>query len=264
MHRASRKVRLRHALQREIGRVLSPLWTIPAAVLMRFGYGYRIEGLSELRAQYRRIRGESSAPLLICANHLTLIDSFLVAWALAPPWRYATDFDALPWNTPEKSNFASNFRSWAMTYLAKCIPISRGGSREGTAGVIGRVSHLLGRGETALVFPEGGRSRSGRVQADSAAWGVGRIVAAVPRCRVLCVYLRGRSQQSFSDRPERGERFDVSLACIEPKSDFRGARSWRDLVNQVISQLSHMEREYFANRRPTSPITSRSDLGGRQ
>ena len=142
MHRASRKVRLRHALQREIGRVLSPLWTIPAAVLMRFGYGYRIEGLSELRAQYRRIRSESSAPLLICANHLTLIDSFLVAWALAPPWRYATDFDALPWNTPEKSNFASNFRSWALAYLAKCIPISRGGSREGTAGVIGRVKRM--------------------------------------------------------------------------------------------------------------------------
>ena len=184
MQRASRQIRFRHALQREIGRVLSPLWTMPAAALMRFGLGYRIEGLSELRAQYRHIRRESSAPLLICANHLTLIDSFLVAWALAPPWRYATDFDALPWNTPERSNFAKNLRTWVLTYVAKCIPISRGGSRESTAGVIGRVSHLLNRGETALVFPEGRHSRSGRVEADSMAWGVGRIVGG--RTRLGC------------------------------------------------------------------------------
>ena len=122
MQRASRQIRFRHALQREIGRVLSPLWTMPAAALMRFGLGYRIEGLSELRAQYRHIRRESSAPLLICANHLTLIDSFLVAWALAPPWRYATDFDALPWNTPERSNFARSPSMATASQWSVCQP----------------------------------------------------------------------------------------------------------------------------------------------
>ena len=168
----------------------------------------------------------------------------------------------MPWNTPERQNFASNFRSWVLSYLAKCIPISRGGSREDTAGVIARVSHLLSRGETALIFPEGGRSRSGRVDLDSAAWGVGRIVAAVPQCRVLCVYMRGRSQESFGNRPVRGERFDVSLACIQPKSDYRGARSWRDIVRQVVAQLSYMERAHFDEWKPTP--TDRSDLGGGQ
>ena len=260
MPRASRQIRFRHAIQRETSRVLGPLWTLPAVFAMRFGFGYRIERLRELRAEYRRIRNESSAPLLICANHLTLIDSFLVAWALASFWRYSLDWSALPWNTPERENFAANWRSRVLVYLAKCIPISRGGTREETAEMIARVSHLLSRGETALIFPEGGRSRSGRIGPDEAAWGVGRIVAAVPGCRVLCVYLRGQSQTGFSAQPRKGERFDVRLACIEPKTDLRGARSWRDLVRQIVSQLARMEDEYFAEQGRTA-IGSSCDGG---
>ena len=34
---------------------------------------------------------------------------------------------------------------------------------------------------------------------------MGRIVRAVPAARVLCVYLRGDAQQTWSDLPARGE-----------------------------------------------------------
>lgn len=225
--------------------MLSPFWTLPAAALMRFRFGYRIEGLSELRAQFSRIRRESRSPLLICANHLTLVDSFLIAWALSPAWRYPFDFSALPWNTPERENFAGSTRTAIFAYIAKCIPIRRGGSREETAAVIAQVQHLLSRGEIALIFPEGGRSRSGRVELESAAWGVGRIVGSLPDCRVLCLYMRGRSQDAWGQRPAKGERFDVQLACIEPKSDARGARRWRDLSRQIVAQLGRMEESHF-------------------
>ena len=225
--------------------MLCLFWTLPAAALMRFGFGYRIEGLSEIRSQFQRIRSASTSPLLICANHLTLIDSFLIAWALTPSWRYILDFSSLPWNTPERENFAANWRSAVFVYVAKCIPIRRGGTREETANVISRVQHLLSRGETALLFPEGGRSRTGRVELESAAWGVGRIVASLPDCRVLCVYMRGRSQDGWGERPKNGEIFEVQLACIEPKTESRGARSWRDLSRQIVSQLANMEAAYF-------------------
>jgi hypothetical protein len=164
---------------------------------------------------------------------------------LAPAWRYPFDFSTLPWNTPERENFASSWRSAIFTYIAKCIPITRGGSREETGDVISRVQHLLSRGEIALIFPEGGRSRTGRVEIDSAAWGVGRIVGSLPDCRVLCVYMRGRSQDEWGKRPVDGEHFDVELACIEPKSDGRGARRWRDLSRQIVGQLANMEERHF-------------------
>ena len=85
---------------------LAPL-TLPAVVgILRFGLGYRVAGLRELRREYRQIRREGDAPLLICANHLTLIDSFLIGWALGSPGWYLRHFASLPWNLPERRNFA--------------------------------------------------------------------------------------------------------------------------------------------------------------
>ena len=116
----------RHRVQRAVGRLVAPLWIPLAALFLRFGFGYRIERVAETRERFLRIVAERPGPLLICANHLTLIDSFLIAWALAPGWRYALRFDLLAWNVPERTNFSSGFWSALLTYLAKGIPITRG------------------------------------------------------------------------------------------------------------------------------------------
>ncbi|MFL2936348.1 MAG: lysophospholipid acyltransferase family protein [Myxococcota bacterium] len=234
-----------HRLQRLLGWAVAPLWVPAAGFWLTRRLSYKIVELKETRSLYRRIRKESDAPLLICANHLTLIDSFLIGLALSGSFRYLTDFNSLPWNVPEESNFANTRVNRVLAYLGKCIPIRRGGSREDVAGVLKRVTHLLGRGEVALVFPEGGRSRAGRVEESGAGWGVGRIVSGLEGCRVLCVYLRGDQQETFSDWPVRGERFHVSATCIEPKSDLRGVRGTRDIASQIVSTLVNLESEYF-------------------
>jgi len=209
---------------------------------------YRIEGVRESRRAFARFREENDAPILLCANHLTLIDSMLVALALVPVWRLMFFFTWMPWNTPERTNFASGVGMRFLTYLAKCIPITRGGRREDVATVLNRLSRLTLDGELALVFPEGGRSRTGRVDIEAAAWGIGRVVGSIPGCRVVCVYLRGRAQETWSDFPVTGESFDVEVACIEPKSDSRGARRSRDLTRQVVSQLVRMEERCLDGR----------------
>lgn len=241
-------LRARRALdvQRWLGRLAAPIWVPLVALVLRFGRGYRIENLREVRRRARRLLEDAaSAPVLLCANHLTMIDSFLVSWAMASPWHYALHFRRLPWNVPERSNFASNGFSRVAAYLAKCIPISRGGDRRAVADVLARIRHVVMAGETALLFPEGGRSRSGRVEIESAAYGVGRIVGSLPDCRVLCVYMRGRGQDTWSTLPRRHERFHVDLACIEPKSDHRGLRRSRDLARQIVAELSRMEGEFL-------------------
>jgi len=256
-------MRRQHRVQRSVGWLVAPLWVPAAAAVLRFWFGYRIADIEATRRTFARMRAESRSPLLICANHLTLIDSFLIAWAISPSWRYVTDFDSLPWNTPEETNFApTRFRA-LLVYLAKCIPIRRGGNREDVGYVLDRIRYLLGRGEVAMLFPEGGRSRTGRVSIDTAAWGVGRIVGAVDGCRVVCVYMRGESQESWSDYPTRGDRMHVSLTCIEPKSDARGARRARDLSTQIVGQLARMEEEYFrANRVAAGSSTMEPRHGG--
>jgi 1-acyl-sn-glycerol-3-phosphate acyltransferase len=244
----ARRLPLKHVVQRETGRLLSPLWVPVAVFAMRFGMRYRIHGLAAVREKFARIQLESRAPLLICANHLTMIDSFLVAWALAPTWRLVLHYDALPWNVPERKNFASNLWERISAWVMKCIPITRGGSRGEVAEVLSRIASLTANGELALIFPEGGRSRSGRVEVDQAAWGVGRIVGALPGCQVLCVYLRGRRQKTWSQAPVRGDILDVDVTCIEPKSDARGVRRSRDFSRQIVAQLASMERKHFDGR----------------
>jgi hypothetical protein len=243
-----RSARSSLALQRWVAYALAPL-TVPAAVAaLRLVLGYRIEGLREVRSEYRRIRREVRAPLLLCANHLTLIDSFLIGWALGSPWFYLTHFGSLAWNLPEQRNFAATRTSRMAAYVLKCLPIRRGGPRGEVAQVLERFAHLLARGEVGLVFPEGGRSRTGRIDPSTAAYGVGRVVRSVPGCRVLCVYLRGDRQDDWSNIPVRGERFSVSLAWAEPKSEHPGLRGSQEMAQQIAGCLAEMERRYFDGR----------------
>lgn len=235
-------------MQREVTRLLSPIAFPLVALCLRFGFGYRIEGHRKLRDDYRRICEGADGPVMICANHLTMIDSFIIAWALGTPWWYFRHFRTLPWNVPEQAIFAATLPLRVLIYVLKCLPIERGGQRKQISGVLSKLAWLIGGGEAALIFPEAGRSRTGRVQVESAATGVGRIYRSLPRCSVVCVYLRGDRQETFSFTPERGDRFRGSITVIEPKTDFRGVRASRDVAQQILGRLSEMEREHFDAR----------------
>ncbi len=238
-----------HARQRIVSMLTSQIWLGLVVLAIRFYFRYRIADVDALRAEYRRIRAQSDAPMLVCANHLTLVDSFLIAWTLGSAPYWMAHPDELPWNTPESTNFGKTRRARLMIYLMKCISITRGGPRQGVASVLSRIRFLLSKGETALLFPEAGRSRTGRVEEMAGAWGVGRVVGGLPRCRVLCVYMRGRKQKTWSDFPEKGDTIDAALVCIEPKSDARGVRRSLDLSRQVTRQLAQMEEDYFDARK---------------
>lgn len=244
-----RRDRIELMVQRTASRLTSLLWAPLCVFIMSFVMGWRIDGREEARRQYRLLRKDSRTPLLIAANHLTKVDSALIGWALGNPVWYLGNFKSLPWNLPAREHFA--FAWWARlgVYLLKCQPIQRGGSREDIAHVLSRVKYLLGRGEVGLLFPEGGRSRSGRVEPDRhGAWGVGRLVKSLPSCRVMCVYLRGEGQKTWSDLPARGDSFQVQVHVFEPKSDKQGLRASVDVADQILNRLVEMESAHFDRR----------------
>jgi 1-acyl-sn-glycerol-3-phosphate acyltransferase len=234
--------------QRRIGRLLAPLWVPLCVGIMKFGFRWRVEGTAETRRVFARLRQDSKSPILVCGNHLTMLDSALIAWALARPSRFLRDYGSLPWNTPETNNFASTWWKRVAVYLIKCVPIERGGDRRAVGVVLNKLVWLMERGEVALVFPEGGRSRVGRVDTEAVTYGVGRIVKALPGCRVVCVYLRGESQESWSALPRRGERFRVQAEAFEPKTDQKGMRGSLDINRQILTRLAAMEQRHFDGR----------------
>lgn len=237
------RTRRRLALQRVLARAVSPITVVAVSLILRVWLRLRLAGAAEARRAYAGLCREPKSPLLICANHLTLIDSALIAWALGSPGWYLRHFRTLPWNVPDQQNFASTPIRRALAYLYKCVPIPRGGDRGAVAEVLARFSHLLRIGDVGLIFPEGGRSRSGRVEVEHAAYGVGRIVRSVPDCRVLCVYLRGERQHRYSNLPARGDRLRVSTSLLEPKSDRGGLRGSLEVARQITARLAEMERE---------------------
>ena len=241
-----RRARLSLGVQRAVCMALSPLTTLAVYLVLRTWLRLRFAGTGELRRAYRHFRrANRGAPLLICGNHLTMIDSALIAYALGSPLWYVLHFASMPWNVPDRNVFAAGLWQRALIYAFKCLPIERGGSRLEVADALARFIHLLRRSEVGLIFPEGGRSRSGRVEVENAAYGVGRIVKSVPGCRVLCVYLRGDAQREYGALPARGDTVRARIAWIEPKTDKRGLRGSLDVSRQIIVRLAELEREHF-------------------
>ncbi|MDP2471389.1 MAG: 1-acyl-sn-glycerol-3-phosphate acyltransferase [Candidatus Palauibacterales bacterium] len=244
-----RRTRLALWIQREVGRVLSVFWIPASAFALRYVMRYRIQDAARLRKRFRALVRESDEPILICANHLTMVDSMLVAWALGGSWWYFFNYRRMPWNLPEHRNFASVWFGKAAVWITKCIPIKRGGRREEVSGALKRVKYLLSKGETALIFAEGGRSRTGRIQLDSIAHGMGRIASSVRNCRALVVYLRGDRQRSWSTVPAVGDSFYVDFELVRPHSERTGMRRSREYAQQIADRLVRMEEKYFARRK---------------
>lgn len=224
----------------------SIVWLPLLTLLARYGLRWQLEDLSPLRKEYQALR--KRGPVMICANHLTMLDSALVALALGSPSWYWRHFSGFAWNVPERENFsAQRWKRWAC-YLLKCLPISRGSDRKNIAQTLNQLSHLVQHGHSVLIFPEGGRSRSGRINLDNPAHGIGRILGQAPHCQVLCLYIRGDRQESWSALPARAERFRILNRTIKPETNARGLRASVELSRQILGTLAELETEYFHDR----------------
>ena len=209
---------------------------------------YRIPRLRRARRVFGELMGRERGPWLICANHLTLIDSLVIQWAMAPGWRLLLRRDRFAWNLPDRHNISRTWWLRLVGYVGKCVPVLRHGPPEEARRTLDKVAFLLSRGQAVVVFPEGGRSRIGRVDRDRVMYGVGRMLQDVPATRVLCVYARGVGQTDYSDYPRPGERFFIRVARLEPVTDLAGMRGARDLAMQIVTKLIEMEAEYFEDR----------------
>ncbi len=234
------------ARQRRFSHIAFPVFAVLVFLAFRIFKGYRIAQLSSVRKEFRRLMGEAKGPVVICPNHLTMIDSVILMWALASPLYYWSNFHRLAWNIPAVENFASSRLLRIVCYLGKCLPIDRQGGTEHIDGLMEKIAHLLSIGESFMIFPEGTRSRSGRIELDEVTYGVGRILQSADDCTVLCVYMRGDKQETYSGIPASDDTFRIRMELIRPGNNNRGLRGQRDISLQIAQRLKEFEDEYFA------------------
>lgn len=203
-------------LQEFLGRLaiffIAPLYFIAIRCL-----GYRVRDLRRFRAECRRAFRSHDGPWLMCPNHLTMIDSVILTYAMASVGTQIVNYWLLPWNLPERDNFQRSLALTLLCYLTKCIPVNRGGDREELKKVLDKCTYLLRQGQNLMIFPEGGRSRTGRVDTENYSYGVGRFLVEVEGCRVMCLYLRGDKQVSYGTMPRLWQRFTVGMEVFEPE-----------------------------------------------
>jgi 1-acyl-sn-glycerol-3-phosphate acyltransferase len=144
--------------------VLTYLWINTTAVIANFFF--RVLNRTE-------IIGKENIPanrsLLLCSNHQSMIDSFLIG-AIAFYPRVLIRPDLLPYHPAALENF---FKGRLMSWMSKkwrCIAVRRG---EHDMFALSQMIKSLKNG-TMILFPEGTRSRTGRV--GSGRVGVGKLI----------------------------------------------------------------------------------------
>ena len=238
-------------------RVLSRAFAVPISVMVaaaaRLFFRYRLGG--DISALRRRIWAELDAhdgPVIWAANHLTLIDSFLVYWAVVP-WNRVGSDRFTPWSTPEYTNYyklGGPLQSAAirgLLYLCRCIPFLRGGedaaSEAWRAKAFEKCSWVLENGGSVFVYPEAGRSRSGWFEARRPKDFLGRLALINPRAKFLCVYLRSDRQIATTPAPPEGDLIRVAASVIP------GARSAeenpRDISRRLFDELARLQLEWW-------------------
>jgi 1-acyl-sn-glycerol-3-phosphate acyltransferase len=236
----------------DIQRVLSHILFVIFGPLMSFMvfkvYGIKISNLKEIRKKYKSFLSVSNGPVLICSNHLTLVDSTIQSICFNSIFGYLADYRSLPWNLPEKTNFYNKLSLRIICYLGKCIPVVRGASKDESKKSLNQMLHVLNKGDVISIFPEGKRSRSGFVDSVDFSYGVGQIMSGLDNenINVICLYMKGKHSGGFADYPIKGEEYYFEMEMITPKSELKGLRKVRDYSTQVITKLVEMEKEYFS------------------
>ncbi len=239
----SRQQRWPLFVQKIVAYLCMPLLYFLVVLWMKYIKNYRIHDLRSVRRRFKQISQQNPSGLLICPNHLTYIDSLLLAWAFSSMGSYLIRFRTFCWNLPNARNVQESVLYRVICYLGKCILIDE--DPEKAKQTMNKAAYLLDHGHYVMVFPEGRRSQSGRVDSENYIYGVGKLHMDSHLNQVLCVYLRGDKQQTATKMPARGDRFYIRMKLQTIDSEQQGRRAMRAAAGQMISTLEQMEADYF-------------------
>jgi phosphopantetheinyl transferase (holo-ACP synthase) len=239
--------------QWRISRAVAVPLSFFVAATARFRFRYRLpENIDALRAEIWEKLDAHDGPVIWAANHLTLIDSFLIYWAVFPLSRAFED-RRIPWSTPEYTNYYKLGGPWkssfirALLYVCRCIPFLRGGEDLAAAAfrqkAFDKCAWILREGAAVFVYPEAGRSRSGWFEARRPKDFLGKLALEVPAAKFLCVYMRAETQIGTTVRPPEGDRFRLVIDLMDGARP--GETNARDISQRLFDRLAEMQEEWW-------------------
>jgi phosphopantetheinyl transferase (holo-ACP synthase) len=219
---------------------------------LNWHYRYHFQSLEEFQREVWKELDAHDGPVIWAANHLTLIDSFLIFRAVFP-FAKANKVKRVPWSTPEYRNYY-HLGGWLqqrairlLMYLCRCIPFLREGDDEKSVSwretAFQKLVWILNHGGTAFVYPEAGRARSGWFEKRRPKDFLGRLAMEVPKAKFLCVYLRGEEQHYTTAVPQKNERIRAVFSLVDGARP--GETNPRDISQRLFDEIGRLQDEWW-------------------
>lgn len=183
-----------------------------------------------------KVIGHSNIPkkggVIIASNHVSYLDPPFVGCVISRRVNYMARDDLF-----RNPVFAWILRKW------KAFPVKRG---TGDSGAIKEAVRRLKKGEPMLLFPEGTRSRDGRLREGKA--GVGMIVA-LSGAKVVPAYIKG--SEEVLPRDSKRLRFKKVIVSFGKPIDFtwmieenRGNKDlYSDISKRIMEGIAELKEE---------------------
>lgn len=191
----------------------------------------------------------STGPVIVASNHLSFADSMVIPFVVPRKVVFLAKSDYFAGTGLKGALIRAWFEGLGM------LPIDR----EDTAAAIASLDtalEVLGRGEAFGIYPEGTRSRDGRLYRGRT--GVAHL-ALTAGCPVVPVGLQGTAEMQpiGSSRPRRAKvtvRFGEPITVGTEYDGVPAGRARRDLTDRImaaIGELSGQEPAGVYNERPS-------------
>ncbi len=206
-----------------------------------------------------RIAGKSNIENLkpgwvLASNHLTMLDDLFIEPLILFP-NSLRGYAYFSFHAPEKTNFYKNkWMSWFMRQV-KSIPLERGKgmNQEGMM----RLSDAVKNGGILHIYPEGTRSRTGKIGEPKP--GIGKIICETS-APVVPVYYQGIEKilPIGSKFPRLGKDVVISIGkpiYFDTKiSSGKEIERWKS-ISKEISEAIHKERDNAVKKWSIKPIS---------
>ena len=199
-----------------------------------------------------------TGPVIVASNHLSFVDSVLIPVVAPRRVRFLAKEEYFTGTGLKGRASALFFR------FIGAVPVSRDGSRDALAALT-LAQGVLERGEAFGIYPEGTRSRDGRLYRGrtGVAW-----LALATRAPVLPVALQGTNRvQPIGSRAVRPAKLRVTfgplvdplpLAAKMAAGELGPGRARRELTDQVMAAIAEMSPQERADR--YNDVTSAGDI----
>jgi 1-acyl-sn-glycerol-3-phosphate acyltransferase len=227
------------------GREAGQLYTVARAVLrpvFKFSWRIRVEGLE---------RVPDSGPAILCPNHISFMDSMFLPAILPRRITYVGKAEYLD--------------SWKTKYLLPAlgmIPIDRSGGDTAKA-ALDAAARVLGRGELFGIYPEGTRSRNGKLHKGHT--GAARL-ALRTGAPLIPVGMVGtdRIQPADSALPKLFRSCEVRIGRPIDVTRYTDRATDRMILRQLTDEVMYEIRELSGQEYIDSYATKKPDISAEQ